>query len=348
MSAAAPLQRAQESLDLLMGLAQAARAIRAADGAREAIGLTVVAGFLGAGKTTLMRHVLSAPHGLKVAAVVNDVAALNVDADWVAAVHEDTLELSNGCVCCGAAGQLANCLMGLAQRASRPDVILLEASGVGSLASIAQMVAVLPGIRLDCKVCIVDASAPALPPEVQEAQDAHIRAADLVLLNKSDISTKEQLASWVHRVGRLAPRAHLLQTHGAAVPAPLLFHAAHPQREPMWGQAHGVMPAFDSVVLRASAALPRQALAQVLTDMPAPIMRCKGWVWLAETPTQGHAVQSVGRRWSWQPQSDAPPHSRLVCIGLAKDNIVSLAAAHFAPLGFVPEPPAEAAPPVTL
>lgn len=337
-----PWQRAQESLDLLTGLAQLAQDLQAVDRTREASALTVVGGFLGAGKTTLMRHVLTAPHGLKVAAVVNDVAALNVDASWVKSVHQDTLELSNGCVCCSSSGQLARSLLALSERSPRPDVILLETSGVSSLRAIAQMLAVVPGIRLDCTVCVVDASAADMPHALQDFQDAQVAAADLVLLNKCDLSTSAQIQGWKARVARLAPRAHVLQTHNAAVPAPLLFHAAHPQREPAWGQGGDGVPAFDTAVLRASGALAQAQMAQALSDLPAAIMRCKGWVWLDAEPMQAQAVQAVGPRWAWQPQAEAPPHSCLVCIGLAKDDVARVATAHFAPLGFVLDTEAKA------
>ena len=96
-----------------------------------AVPVTVVGGFLGAGKTSLVRHLLTGDHGLRLAVVVNDVGAINIDAALVADTESERIELTNGCSCCSLGPDLARSLHDLAHRPDPPDAIIIEASGVG-------------------------------------------------------------------------------------------------------------------------------------------------------------------------------------------------------------------------
>ncbi|MBA3508391.1 MAG: GTP-binding protein, partial [Betaproteobacteria bacterium] len=111
--------------------------------------LTVIGGFLGAGKTTLLNHLLGAPHGRRLAVLVNDFGPINIDAALIRSRSEDTISLANGCACCSVAGDLTRALIELAQRDEPPDAIVLEASGLADPHGIAQVALANPALRLD-------------------------------------------------------------------------------------------------------------------------------------------------------------------------------------------------------
>ena len=97
----------------------------------EPIPVTIISGFLGAGKTSLLNHLLNADHGLRVAVLVNDFGKINIDAALVAGVSgESTIDLSNGCICCSIRDDLLEAVIQLIQRSNSPEYIVVETSGV--------------------------------------------------------------------------------------------------------------------------------------------------------------------------------------------------------------------------
>ncbi len=153
--------------------------------------VTVIGGFLGAGKTTLVNHILSGGHGLKVAVLVNDFGAINIDAALITSTEGGLYSLSNGCVCCGLNQGFVEQLEELLAARADIDHIVIEASGVADPARIMDTVRYArfaSRLRADAIVVVVDAAgfddAIAAAPGLAEAQTG---SADLVVLNKTDI-----------------------------------------------------------------------------------------------------------------------------------------------------------------
>jgi G3E family GTPase len=297
-----------------------------------------VAGFLGAGKTTLMRHLLTAKHGMKIAAMVNDFAALNIDAALIREVTEDTTALDNGCICCSLSGGIARGLSEIAARNDPVDAVLIEASGVSDPASIAQVAGSVDGISLDCIVTVVDAAESAESKNLDDLLMRQVAPANLVLLNKIDLVAGPQVGSLVEHLAALAPRAQILRTVNCAVPPIVIFDSAT-KPDCTIENAH-TDHVYTTLILTSPRMTDRGQLKDALASLPDRILRIKGFVQLSDTPETLSLLQGVGRRWTLKDASGSHGVQKLVVIGqtsaMDRDHVL----AHFAPLGFKLDEPA--------
>ena len=190
--AADMLAAALDARQSLMGLMFAARKmpqdLRAAD---RSLPLTIIGGFLGAGKTTVLNQLLVKPHGRRLVVLVNDFGSINIDAALVSSRTEDVIGLTNGCACCNVSGDLTRALIDIAQQEEAPDAIVLEASGLAEPGGIAQIALMNPAIRVDGMVSLVDAvtlKERATDPQTRALFRNQLAAADLLVLPYRRIS----------------------------------------------------------------------------------------------------------------------------------------------------------------
>ncbi|MEO6268812.1 MAG: GTP-binding protein, partial [Lautropia sp.] len=187
--------------------------------------LTVIGGFLGSGKTTLLNHWLRGAGQQRLAVLVNDFGSLNIDADLVAAASGDMIALTNGCVCCSIGDDMNRALIRVLDADPPFDAVVIEASGVGDPWRIAQVGLADPGLAFGGVIVLLDASAAqaqAGDPLLADSVLRQLRAADLVLLNKTDLVSAGELAevrAWLEGVVGGAP---VLETVAARVPPILL------------------------------------------------------------------------------------------------------------------------------
>lgn len=315
------MSAADETFRMLAGIIEAARlmppVLRAAP---RSLPVTVIGGFLGAGKTTLLNRLLAAPHGRRLAVLVNDFGRINVDAALVQSRTADTIALTNGCACCSIAGDLTRALVDLAQREDAPEAIVIEASGVADPRGLAQIALSNPAMRLDGVVTLVDAET-----VFEHADDAaygalfraQVEAADLAVLTKGDLVTAghaRDAREWVasHAVGS----AVVESVHGD-VPVDIVL-----------GLGTGRMPAaiasnlehakgFRSHVMEWEEPIDEREIEARLQALGGEVLRAKGFVCLAASPQRRTLLQRVGARCEYTagaPWNGAAPRSEVVVI----------------------------------
>ena len=274
--------------------------------------LTVLGGFLGAGKTTLVNALLRQASGLRLTVLVNDFGSVNIDAALIATASGDTIALTNGCVCCAVSDDFAAGLAAALDRRPAPDHLLIECSGVADPAAMAAIAQVDPELTLAGVVVLADATSVAArlaDPLLVDTLRRQLRAAELLVLTKTDLAG--DTAALAAQLRPLAPRAAMTcATHGdLPIAVALGEHAAGP-RAAAPPARHRTL--FGSVTLRPRRPLDAAALRAVLDALPDGVLRAKGILPLADG-TQA-LVQRVGRRLEITCPAPHAPHA-LVLIG---------------------------------
>ena len=298
--------------------------------------VTVLTGFLGAGKTTLLNRILTGDHGVRIAVLVNDFGAINIDAELVIGVSEEqgVINLANGCVCCSIREDLLRAVLQVLARPEKPEYIVLEASGVAEPFGIAATfldAGVGDQIRLDSIICVVDASQIFAAPEMMDLKLRQMAFADLLILNKADLvsgSEMKRLRAWLE--DRFA-RHRLVAATRANLPLEILLGVGRfdaRQLTSMSNHSHDCNNArcdhadhgaqFDKWSFECDQALDLDALRESVRSLPASIYRCKGVIHSSDAPTRRSILQAVGKRVDLTLDSEwgnRPAHTQIVVIG---------------------------------
>ncbi|TIW25121.1 MAG: GTP-binding protein [Mesorhizobium sp.] len=189
--------------------------------AQTQIPVTVLTGYLGAGKTTLLNRILSENHGKRYAVIVNEFGEIGIDNDLIVESDEEIYEMNNGCVCCTVRGDLIRVVEGLMRRPGRFDAIVVETTGLADPVPVAQTFFMDDDVRsktkLDAVVALVDAKH--LPLRLKDSKEAEdqIAFADVVVLNKTDLVTPDELAKVEATIRAINPAARIHRTQRAGV-----------------------------------------------------------------------------------------------------------------------------------
>ncbi|MGG5887168.1 CobW family GTP-binding protein [Falsiroseomonas sp. HC035] len=182
------------------------------------IPVTVLTGYLGACRTTLLNRLLTEQHGRKYAVVINEFGELGVDNDLVVDADAEVFEMNNGCICCTVRGDLIRIIGGLIKRTSL-DGIIIETTGLANPAPVAQTFFVDEEVkartRLDAIVTVVDAKH--LPQRLHDSHEVleQVAFADVILLNKADLVTPAELEALEMRIRGINPHARIHRTQRA-------------------------------------------------------------------------------------------------------------------------------------
>src|SRR5579859_1931836 len=186
------------------------------------IPVTVLTGYLGAGKTTLLNRILSEQHGRKYAVIVNEFGEIGIDNELVVGADEEVFEMNNGCICCTVRGDLVRILDGLMRRKGKFDAIIVETTGLADPAPVAQTFFIDENVgrrtKLDAVVTVADAKW--LNERLKDAPEAknQIAFADVILINKTDLVSPDELSEVEARIRGINPYAKLHKTQRAKVP----------------------------------------------------------------------------------------------------------------------------------
>lgn len=281
----------------------------------------LVTGFLGAGKTTVINALLRGDHGRRVAAIVNDFGAINIDAELLEGAADAVIGLKNGCICCSLQGDLLRTLRLVLAHDPPPERIVIEASGAADPRGIIEMVMdpVLWGaVGLDAVACVIDAQDLAAAPE--RMRDplwlAQMRHADFALLAKTADTPPEAMARL--RALLAVERKPVFDLDAEGLPADLLLGGGDvlPARTPP-GPERVTADRFVTVEWQSDRPVSLAAFQSALSRIAPGLLRAKGYLALREQAGAVHLFQLVGRRATFTPARPAPTESRcrLVLIG---------------------------------
>jgi G3E family GTPase len=290
----------------------------------ENLPFTVVGGYLGAGKTTLLNHLLADAGGLRVAVLVNDFGSVNIDVDLIRSHDGETINLANGCMCCTLVNGFATAIGQIRRRARDFDHIVIEASGVADPGKIAQY-GQMYELPLDGIIVMADAEqvrTQAVNKYVGDTVQRQFTQADLILLNKTDLVSTDEIESLRGWLAELAPGTPVIETVRSQVPLAVLL-GAHGGRATARADARTSTPTdhtdtYETWSLKRVFPLSRGVLERFAGGLGEGVYRAKGFVSLQDDPGRRYVYQQVGSRWSLEPDADwgdEPRLTRLVVIG---------------------------------
>lgn len=278
--------------------------------------VTVVGGYLGAGKTTMINHLLRHADGVRLAVLVNDFGELPIDADLIESQDDNVISITGGCVCCSYGSDLMEALIDLDQLDSAPDHLLIETSGVGLPNAIAQSVQLLAQYVVDGIVVLADGETVRERGEDRYLHDTigrQLAAADAVILNKVDLLSGQALQETRDWIDAKTGDVPIIETAQAAVSMSALTGAGLDRliQEDV-APAH-IHADHEAAVIEINRRLDPEALAQQLAAPALNLIRVKGFV--PDRDGRLCTIQSVGSRWTIgdaSPTTD--PSGRIVCI----------------------------------
>jgi len=270
-----------------------------------AVPVILVTGFLGAGKTTLINHLLTANGGRRLAAVVNDFGAINIDAELIAENADGVVSLANGCICCSLQGDLLRTLSSLLRRVPPPEGIVIETSGVSDPAEIVQNLldpVIWKDAALETVIAVADARALADEPALLDDKlcRSQVASADIVVLNKADLVDEAELSRAQAAVAALKPERVIFPVVEGCIAPELAF--AGGGHEPVTpdpqaaARARFATPRFETLTFTSEQPFAMGAFQAVIGRLAPKLVRAKGFVTFREQPGRPMLFQLVGDR----------------------------------------------------
>ncbi len=299
---------------------------------------TVIGGFLGAGKTTVLNRILSnAPVSARApryAVLVNDFGAINIDKRLIQSEQGEVLSLANGCICCSLTAGFVTTMVALMQRRSQFDHIIVEASGVSNPDRIMDFARIDPDLAQDAIIILVDAAnftQQYADPLLSDTLKPQVAAANLIIINKIDRVAEAQLVLLHSVVAELNPSAAVLYASYAALPMEALLgrggdHSGSGAGATNSARAASVQPlhqhGFYTCAVERDHVIDAAAFRALARALPGSILRAKGILRFASGWHQWHRAGNHNQISKMLGNRDTSAgSSELVFIGTVKQDI---------------------------
>jgi len=311
---------------------------------------TILSGFLGAGKTSLVNHIIRHNKGKKIAVLVNDFGEINIDCDLIVGRDENKIDLTGGCVCCTIQQDLIASVINLMKQIDKPNHILVECSGAAEPSQVLNTLStplLKFHLHVDGLFTVIDCSQLLkIGKEYLGLVGRQIKAANLLILNKTDLIDSQDLEQVKNFVKEISPTAVMLESIRCQVPLDLVlgfkdipelneggglnekeghvleangkgtsvgFLSAVPTQEPT---SHDLV--FESWSFRSKTPFSEKAFRELLEIIPPDIIRAKGFVYWDDLKYPTVLLNLVGQ---WidldvhVKKEDSTMETRLVFIG---------------------------------
>lgn len=260
--------------------------------------ILLVTGFLGAGKTTLVNRILQQADGRRIAAVVNDFGAINIDAELIAGAEDGVVSLANGCICCSLEGDLLRTLSSLLRRSPRPEAIVIETSGVADPEDIIRNLmdpVVWREAPLETVLCVADAASPE-PDLGDPLLLSQLRSADLVAISKGDLVDGPVLDARRRALSQINRRAAVVEATGGDIPLDLVFPEVGTARERTTRPKRPSIDRFESFNWISEEPISLGGFQQAIGRLASRLVRAKGILDTIEKPDCRYLFQLAGGR----------------------------------------------------
>jgi G3E family GTPase len=268
----------------------------------------LISGFLGAGKTTLIRHLLTNWNKEigRAALIINEFGKIGIDGTLLSGRNVDMVELASGCICCTIKTDLVMAVQEIHSRIN-PDFLIVEATGVAQPGDILDTLAQAPLSEISrprSMVTVVDVDFFQVREMLGPFYDNQIRCADTILLNKIDLVEKKRKEEVESTIRRMNPDAEVLPTRYSEVePDTLMRRFSFARNEYPKGEQthdHDDLWRFQTFSFEDENPLDKEKLTRFLDALPPTLFRCKGWV---RFPDAEAYLDFAGGRYRFQPTS---------------------------------------------
>jgi len=311
--------------------------------------VTVITGFLGSGKTTLVKHILTNQQGLRTAVIVNELSEIGIDSELIVSAADNMVELENGCICCSINNDFLDAIFRILNRDRRVHYLIVETSGVSDPLPVVLTFLrseLRDRLRVDSIITVADAANFCLEAFESKAARNQLCHGDVVLLNKCDLAGAGQLHAVEHAVRTLQPQARIVRTTQCRVALPLvlsvgLFQSDRFFADPGPAQAceqeldsnhegvhighhhaadHLAADGFEALSFQSERPFTVQRFQDFLERLPDNVYRGKGLLWIAESDKR-YVFHLVAKRFSLDEDArEGQTSSKLVLIGRGLDR----------------------------